>query len=73
MTYIVEDFQIDGQQVVMGPVHENDHVFGSKIAAVADLRHPNPNDDVALTVKQTKKVHALRTAHYARVKPKYDL
>ena len=76
MTYIKEDFQIDDRRVEEADVHhrhEHDHVFGTKIADVADLRHPNYRSDSALTVKQTKKVHALRIAHYADLKPTYKL
>ena len=54
-------------------VHKNDHVWGSKIADIADLRHPNRTYDYARTVKLTHKLHALRTGHYARVKPRYSL
>ena len=73
MKYIVQHFLIDGQQVVKGAAHENDHVWGSKIGDITDLRDPNHTFDCARTVKMTPKLHGLRTNHYARVKPRYSL
>ena len=73
MTYIKQHFLIDGQSVQAGESHENDHVWGTMVASIGDLRHSNPAYDRARTVKLTKPLHALRTAHYANVKPRYSL
>ena len=73
MTYIEEHFLIDGQPVVKGAAHENDHVWGSTTANIGGLRHSKRTYDCARTVKLPRKLHALRTSHYARVKPKYSL
>ena len=73
MTWIKEHFLIDGQPVVQGDAHENDHVFGSKIADIAGLRDAKPTNDRARTVKMPRKLHDIRTGHYAKVKPRYSL
>lgn len=71
MRLIQTRFTIDSESVIRGANHEDDHIHGSKISEIANLR--TEKNDRSATVKQTQPVHRLKTNHFGKVKPKYDL
>lgn len=71
MRLIQTHFTIDSESVIRGANHEDDYIHGSKISEIANLR--TEKNDRSATVKQTQPVHRLKTNHFGKVKPKYDL
>jgi hypothetical protein len=73
MNWIEADFLVDGASVVQGAALEIDHIWGTKVANLGDLRSSTPTYDVSYTVRLTPALHKLRTSYFRAIQPKYDL
>ena len=67
MNWIQEDFLVDGASVVQGAVLEIDHIWGTKVANLGDLRSSTPTYDTSYTVRLTPALHKLRTSYFRAV------